>query len=142
MSTLRNLEVAQLVPVEHTLGGYSDRVIAYRPALARLCSSATAGLLLSQFLYWNKVIVESKDLRDRMFYGKKYKNETGWFYKSAAEIEQETCMTIDEQRTARKRLVSLDYIFEDQLEKSLNRSVFFKVNKTKISQDLILLNQN
>lgn len=140
MSAILQFESIHTIPVERILDIYSHRVIAYRPELAELAGSAVAGLLLSQFLYWSFKISESDNMRSRVFVGKKYKNETGWFYKSAAEIYEETKITESEQKTARKMLVKKYYLFEDQLEKGLNRSVFYKLNMTKIAQDLINLN--
>ena len=70
------------------------RPIAFHPILARLAGRATAGLLLSQLLYWCE----------------RASNEDGWVYKSADEWEKETTLSEDEQRGARKLLENLGII--------------------------------
>lgn len=61
----------------------SDKPVAFSPSLARIARSATAGLFMSQLLYWwNKG--EKKD----------------WIYKTIEEFERETCLTRSEQERA------------------------------------------
>jgi len=61
----------------------SERPIAFIPILARVAGSASAGLFLSQILYWS---------------GKGWKGE--WVYKTVEEVRQETCLSRSEQQTA------------------------------------------
>lgn len=70
-----------------------ERPVAYNPALARLTDSTTAGILLSQLLYWN---------------GKGINPE--WFYKTIDEIETETALSRYEQDGAIKRLEDMNII--------------------------------
>lgn len=66
-----------------------DRPIAYHPILAKIFSSATAGVYLSQLLYWSP----------------RGSSGDGWFYKTQKEMEEETGLTRSEQDTARRKLV-------------------------------------
>lgn len=69
-----------------------NRPIAFNPILAKITGSVTAGLFLSQLLYWSD----------------KSKNE--FFYKTIAEIEEETALTREQQDSAIKRLKQLRLI--------------------------------
>src|SRR4051812_5666225 len=66
----------------------TDRPIAYHPVLARALGSATAGIFLSQLLYW---LPRSND-------------PAGWVWKTQPEIAAETALTRSEQETARRIL--------------------------------------
>lgn len=79
-----------------------EQVVSFKPAIGRLCGSANAGLMCCQGLYYScmKVVIE----RD------------GWFYKSSAEWEEETCLSRREQETARKALVAKGFL-ETKLQK-------------------------
>jgi hypothetical protein len=77
------------------------RPIAFHPALSRLVGKATAGLFLSQMVYWSE----------------RRSHPDGWVYKSWKEWERETTLSEDEQRTARKLLenlglIQIDYAFK------------------------------
>ena len=61
----------------------SIKPIAFNPLLAKLGKSATAGLFMSQLLYW---------------YKKGW--DPDWFYKTIKEIQEETTLTRSEQQTA------------------------------------------
>lgn len=64
------------------------RPVAYFPRLRRLTGSTTATIFLCQFLYW---------------FGKGADPE-GWIYKTSDEIEEETGLSYEEQKTARRNL--------------------------------------
>lgn len=70
-----------------------DRPVAYNPTLARICGSVTAGILLSQLLYW---------------WDKKGIEET--IYKTIEDIEKETALSRDQQDVAIKKLKSLGFL--------------------------------
>lgn len=63
--------------------------VAYYPKLAKLAGSVNAAIFLSQFLYWR---------------GKGFDGE---IFKTQDEIEDETGLVPEEQRTAAKKLVAL-----------------------------------
>ncbi|HLZ28548.1 MAG TPA: DnaA N-terminal domain-containing protein [Chloroflexota bacterium] len=73
-----------------------DQPIAYHPAVAKAVGSVTAGVLLSQLLYWTP---RSRD-------------SAGWIWKTQAEIYEETGLTRREQETARRHLVELGIVAE------------------------------
>ena len=62
------------------------RPVAYHPKLKKITGSTTATILLCQFIYWRG----------------KESNKDGWLYKDSDEIEEETGLTYNEQKTARK----------------------------------------
>ena len=66
----------------------TDRPIAYHTVLAKALGSASAGILLSQLLYWTP---RSRD-------------EDRWIWKTREEIYDETALTRYEQESARKAL--------------------------------------
>jgi hypothetical protein len=66
----------------------TDRPVAYHPIIARAVKSVTAGVFLSQFLYWTP----------------RTKDTGGWIYKTQADIYEETALTRREQETARRIL--------------------------------------
>jgi hypothetical protein len=92
------------------------RPVAFHPALARLCGSVTAGLMLSQALYWSE----------------RTQDADGWFYKTAAEWAEEICLTRTEQDTARKKLVELGLI-ETEL-RGMPAKVYYHVDLDKVCE--------
>ncbi len=85
------------------------RPVAYYPSLKKLTNSTTASILLCQFLYWSD------------------KTNDGWFWKRAEQLEEETGLTYEEQKTARERLVTLKLV-EEKYDR-LNHQMWFKVNQ-------------
>ena len=67
----------------------ASRIIAYNVSFTKITKSVTAGLLLSQLVYWAKV--------------------SGWgeFFKIDSEILEETGLTQEELRTAKKKIQHL-----------------------------------
>lgn len=61
-----------------------DRPIAYHACLARLAGSVTAGVFLSQAIYWSN----------------RTRDPEGWFFKRQPEWEGETMLTRREQESA------------------------------------------
>jgi hypothetical protein len=72
------------------------RPVAFHWALARVCESVTAGLMLSQSIYWS----ERTD------------DPEGWFYKTRVDWFNELCIGKDKQITAREILRELGFIKE------------------------------
>ena len=68
----------------------NQRPIAYYPIYRQLTGSTTAGILLSQLMYW---------------FSKGDK-----FYKTDADIRSETLLTVDELKGAKKRIKKLSFI--------------------------------
>lgn len=90
------------------------RVVAYYPNLKHITGSTTATIFLSQLLYWT-----SKNLDNR------FKDKDGWIYKNAGEIEEETGLTYNEQKTAKKELSFLKLIAVER--KPLDHTSRYKV---------------
>ena len=81
------------MPIDHELEAaftalLIDRPIAYRPVLARVGGSVTAGILLAQAIYWTP----------------RGDDPDGWFYKTQQDWQDETALTRSEWINARKAL--------------------------------------
>jgi hypothetical protein len=90
--------------------------IAFSPAYAEIADSVTAGLFLSQAMYWTSTLDDDRD---------------GWFYKTQSECEAETHLSRREQETARKKLKALTWNGEPLLEEKLQglpAQLHFRVN--------------
>ncbi len=85
---------ARLVYIRETVRLLGQRCVAYHPRLVQLTGRVTAGLMLSQSLYWTKKL----HLAGRL---------DGWFWKSAQQWQDETGLSRREQDTARATLKAL-----------------------------------
>lgn len=90
------------------------RPVAYYPSLKKITFSTTGSILLCQFLYWSD------------------KTDDGWFYKTTEELEEETGLSYDEQKTARQKLKELNLISEQY--KRLDHQLWFKVNQEVLNE--------
>ncbi|HLZ21978.1 MAG TPA: DnaA N-terminal domain-containing protein [Ktedonobacterales bacterium] len=97
----------------------TDRPIAYHATVAKATGSATAGLLLSQFLYWTP----------------RTDDPDGWFYKTQADITDETALTRWEQEGARTRLKSLRVLEEKR--RGVPGKMYFRVNFARLQELLV-----
>lgn len=70
----------------------NEKPIAYHRVYTTITGSITAGILLSQLIYWSKAM--------------KYKE----FYKTDADFMEELGMSIKELRNAKKKLVELGFV--------------------------------
>ena len=85
--------------VWNILDGYGgERVVAVRATAVRKLGPAT-GILLSQFLYWQK----------------RTKHVQGWFFPTQAMLEEETGLSVDFQQTARKHMVQKGFLEEKRM---------------------------
>jgi hypothetical protein len=92
-----------------------EQPVSFHPAIARLCGSVNAGLMLSQAIYWSRM--------------KHVQEKGGWFYKSHIEWTDETCLSQQEQRTATTILVSRGFLQTDVRRQQTGSTVkHFKVN--------------
>lgn len=71
------------------LAAMSSRMVSFYPALALALDSIPAAIMLGQLLYWHG----------------KQADPDGWIRKSAAEMEDETAVTIRQQESARAILI-------------------------------------
>jgi hypothetical protein len=78
--------------------------IAYQRPLATITGSVKAAVLLSQFLYWTRVMSEKAQREGREW--------DGWFYKTQEQIEAETGLSSRSQKTIRTICVRLGILEE------------------------------
>lgn len=97
-----------------------DRPIAFHRVFVSLDIGITGALLLSQSIYWSR----------------RCSDDNGWFFKNAAEWEEETGMTRREQETARKRLKAAGFIHEEL--RGVPATLNFKVDFDAILEALRL----
>ena len=91
------------------------RPVAYYPELRRITGSVTATILLCQFIYWR---------------GKESGGD-GWLYKTADEITEETGLSYNEQKTARRDLIQAGLLEEHYAR--LDHQMRFKLNLDAIN---------
>src|SRR3990167_6997907 len=91
------------------------RPIAYYPKLTRVTGGVKATVFLCQLFYW----------RDKS-------SNDGWIYKTADEWQDETGLTYDEQRGARRALVSAK-IIEERYQR-LEHRVFYRVKADELNR--------
>ena len=87
----------------------AGKPIAYYPKLAKPLGSVNASILFSHFFYWHD----------------KTQHELG-IYRTAEEIELETGLTVQEQRTARDKLKKRGVLIET--EKRIEHRIYYKLN--------------
>uniref|UniRef100_UPI0021A6E95C hypothetical protein n=1 Tax=Neisseria gonorrhoeae TaxID=485 RepID=UPI0021A6E95C len=87
----------------------AGRPIAYYPKLAKPLGGVNAAILFGHFFYWN----------DKTQY------ESG-IYRTAEEIEIETGLSVQEQRTARAKLRERGVLIET--EKRIEHRIYYKLN--------------
>jgi hypothetical protein len=85
------------------------RPIAYYPGLRKLTGSTTATIFLCQFIYWTD----------------KESSGNGWIYKTSEDIEKETGLSYEEQKTARKKLIRAG-LMEERYAR-LDHQMYFRV---------------
>ena len=94
------------------------RPIAYYPGFRRVCGSITAAIFLCQMIYWYD----------------KSTNADHWVYKTADEIQSETGMSYEEQRTARKRLIEAGFLEERYAR--MDHRMYFRIVRNAVNSAL------
>ena len=94
-----------------------DRPIAFQRSFVRLGVGITGALLLSQIVYW----------QNRM--------EGQWFYKTQADLEEETGLTRYEQEGARKKLVSCGVL--EEAKRGIPAKLYFRINQVRLEELLM-----
>lgn len=87
----------------------AGKPISYYPKLAKPLGSTNASILFSHFFYWHD----------------KTQHELG-IYRTAEEIELETGLTVQEQRTARDKLKKRGVLIET--EKRIEHRIYYKLD--------------
>lgn len=100
-----------------------DRPIAYRPVLARVGGSVTAGILLAQAIYWTP----------------RGDEPDGWFYKTQQEWAAETALTRSEWINARKALRACG-VLEERL-RGVPATLHYRVDLARLTELLAGLPQ-
>jgi hypothetical protein len=100
-----------------TLIALGSRPIAYNPAFARITGSVTAGVLLSQLVYWWSAV-----------HGRE-------FYKTDAELMEETAMGLKELANAKKRLISMGLI--KCKRKGIPPKTYYILHAEKLQNEII-----
>jgi len=90
--------------------------IAYHPELARVGGSITAGVFLSQMLYWTD----------------KGKLANGWIWKTQEEWTKETALTKAEQVTARRHLKERGLLEEKY--GGIPRQLYYRLNMERMME--------
>lgn len=104
---------------KNTLLAVLQRPVAFYPALARVAGGVTAGLMLCQLVYWE---------------GKGTLDKEGWIKKSWKEFQEETCLTRDEQRGARRQLEKAGFLKTKR--KGLDPTLWYKIDFDKLGDAL------
>lgn len=92
------------------------RPVAYYPDLRLITGSTTATILLCQFIYWRG----------------KESDPDGWLYKSLEDIEEETGLSKNEQKTARNKLKTAKLI--EEYYARLDHQLWFRVDLDMINE--------
>lgn len=112
MGDLKRQGTVQKSPIRALLA----RPVAFHPLLARLCGSLTAGLMLSQAIYWS----ERTDDPD------------GWFWKTQEDWTLEISMSRSEQEGARKQLEGLGFM--ECCRRGVGARLYFRVNFERLEE--------
>ena len=94
----------------------NQRPIAVYPIYIKITGSVNAGLLLSQLMYWYGA------MNGRIF------------YKTDAEIMEETCLSESELRTAKNKLKSMSFI--EIKAKGVPAKTYYSINADKLISEI------
>jgi len=94
----------------------AGRPVAFYPSLRRITGSTTATLFLCQLIYWKG----------------KEADADGWIYKTSEEMEAETGLSYNEQKTARANLKDAGLIEEHYAR--LDHKLKFRLNFDTINE--------
>jgi hypothetical protein len=96
-----------------------DRPIAYHRVFAEIGGSVTAGVFLSQAVYWSQ----------------RTKNDEGWFWKTQKEWYEETYLKRREQEAARRELRAIGVL--EEKKKGAPAKLYFKINAETLVKRLL-----
>ena len=102
-------------------------VFAFHPRLVKLSGRVTAALMLSQSLYWSRVLIKQNESNNR-------EDREGWFWKTRADWLREIALSKQEQDTARKRLRALP--FWQERRKGLPAKMHFRVDVDELARKI------
>jgi hypothetical protein len=93
------------------------RPIAYFPSMAKFLGGVKCAILFCQAFYWSERADEDRQ---------------GWFWKSQQELADETGLTIEELRAARKVLAEKG-ILRSRYDR-IHHRLYFKINKPRLDE--------
>lgn len=99
------------------------RPISFNRAYAKIAGSIEAGLMLAQGVHWAG-----------------HADSDGWFFRTQADWEEDTTMSPDQQRTARRKLRPIkhgDQHLWQEKEQGLPKQLFFRVDMDVLAELLI-----
>jgi hypothetical protein len=99
--------------------GLLDRPIAYHRIFAELGGSVTAGVFLSQAVYWSQRTTDPD----------------GWFWKTQKEWHEETYLKRSEQEIARRELRAAGIL--EEKKKGVPAKLYFRVNLETLAKLLL-----
>ena len=99
----------------YILDAYNERPIAYIPALARISESVTAGLFLSQMLFW---CGKGKDV--------------DWTYKTIDDLQEETYLRRNQQDNAVKIWMTLGVLEKER--RGVPPKRYFRINLSALEE--------
>ena len=86
------------------------QAVGYYPALTKIFGSVSASILFAQLFYWQPKATSPLGV-----------------YKTAEELTEETGLSVDEQRGARKKLVKLGVLVETH--KRLEHKIYYRIDE-------------
>ncbi len=86
------------------------QAVGYYPALTKVFGSVSASILFAQLFYWQPKATSPLGV-----------------YKTAEELTEETGLSVDEQRGARKKLVKLGVLVETH--KRLEHKIYYRIDE-------------
>lgn len=99
------------------------RPISFNRAYAKIAGSVEAGLMLAQGVHWSGQA-----------------DKDGWFFHTQADWEEDTTMSPDQQRTARRKLRPIkhgDQHLWQEKEQGLPKQLFFRVDMDVLAELII-----
>ncbi|HUL00945.1 MAG TPA: hypothetical protein VLX29_08830 [Nitrospirota bacterium] len=105
-------------PVTERFQETLDRPIAFHPVFVDVTGSITAGLLLSQAVYWTKRV-----------------SQGDWFYKTMKQWKEETRLSRHEQENARKILRQFSFWHEER--RGVPAKMYFRVDIPALYNELL-----
>jgi len=103
-------------------GDIDQPIIAFNRAYVDVVGSVNAALMLSQAVYWTKVMKKMPGRKD------------GFFFKTMREWKKETGLTADQQVTARKCLRNQK--FWKERKKGIPCKLWFRVDEKQLGEVL------
>lgn len=99
-----------------------DRVVAFHPSLARALGGINEALFVQQILFWSARVPPERQ---------------GWIWKEAAEITAETCLSWDQQKRVRAKLIAMRVLEERRMRAPENR-IYFRCDLGRLEELLMV----